>query len=129
MNTINIRYGAGTQALGNKPTSLNQASPLNQNTIESTSPKHVLNSPVVKNTPQPQFQDEQSSEKEKAYAKSLNDQLTYISPVEQNKTHKDSLIDEPQLIKNQTAVANYRLIGNIAKRESVQQMLGIDLFA
>jgi len=30
---------------------------------------------------------------------------------------------------NETAVASYQTIGNLAQRESVQQLLGVDLFA
>lgn len=31
--------------------------------------------------------------------------------------------------KNETAVANYQAVGNLAERESVQKMFGVDLFA
>lgn len=31
--------------------------------------------------------------------------------------------------KNQTAVASYQAIGNLAQRESVQQLFGVDIFA
>ena len=31
--------------------------------------------------------------------------------------------------KNETAVASYQAIGNLAQRESIQQLFGIDLFA
>ena len=30
---------------------------------------------------------------------------------------------------NQTAVSSYQLVGNLAQRESVQSMMGVDLFA
>ncbi len=36
--------------------------------------------------------------------------------------------DQP-LAKNETAVSSYQAIDNIAKRESVQQLFGVDLFA
>jgi len=31
--------------------------------------------------------------------------------------------------KNETAVANYQAVGNLAQRESVQQLFGVDVFA
>ncbi len=31
--------------------------------------------------------------------------------------------------KNETAVANYQTVGNLAQRESVQKLFGVDLFA
>ncbi|PHR85370.1 MAG: hypothetical protein COA59_03195 [Colwellia sp.] len=31
--------------------------------------------------------------------------------------------------KNETAVASYQAIGNLAQRESIQQLFGVDLFA
>lgn len=36
--------------------------------------------------------------------------------------------DQPSA-KNETAVASYQAVGNLAKRESVQQLFGVDLFA
>lgn len=36
--------------------------------------------------------------------------------------------DKPSM-KNETAVANYQAVGNLAQRESVQKMFGVDLFA
>jgi len=36
--------------------------------------------------------------------------------------------DQPS-VKNESAVANYQAVGNLAQRESVQKMFGVDLFA
>lgn len=36
--------------------------------------------------------------------------------------------DEP-LTKNESAVASYQAVGNLAQRESVQQLFGVDIFA
>ena len=36
--------------------------------------------------------------------------------------------DQPSA-KNETAVANYQAVGNLAQRESVQKLFGVDLFA
>jgi len=36
--------------------------------------------------------------------------------------------DQPSA-KNETAVASYQAVGNLAQRESVQKLLGVDLFA
>lgn len=36
--------------------------------------------------------------------------------------------DQPSA-KNETAVASYQAVGNLAQRESVQQLFGVDLFA
>lgn len=36
--------------------------------------------------------------------------------------------DQPSA-KNETAVASYQAVGNLAQRESVQQFFGVDLFA
>lgn len=42
--------------------------------------------------------------------------------------HSAASHDQPSL-KNETAVANYQAVGNLAERESVQKLFGVDLFA
>ncbi|GAA6173026.1 hypothetical protein NBRC116592_26960 [Colwellia sp. KU-HH00111] len=46
----------------------------------------------------------------------------------QSKQSASASQDQP-LAKNETAVSSYQAIDNIAKRESVQQLFGVDLFA
>jgi len=50
----------------------------------------------------------------------------------QAQTRNDSYYSENQdqpLAKNETAIANYQAVGNLAQRESVQKLFGVDLFA
>jgi len=58
-----------------------------------------------------------------------------IALFEQNKQSQSSKTqfsatgrDKPS-VHNETAVASYQTIGNLAQRESVQHLLGVDLFA
>lgn len=47
-------------------------------------------------------------------------------------TRNDSYYSENQdqpLAKSEMAVANYQAVGNLAQRESVQKLFGVDLFA
>jgi len=41
----------------------------------------------------------------------------------------DSASQDQPSAKNETAVASYQAVGNLAQRESVQQLFGVDLFA
>lgn len=41
----------------------------------------------------------------------------------------EQLAKEQIPLHNQSAVSSYQMIGNLAQRESVQQMLGVDVFA
>jgi hypothetical protein len=129
MNTINFRTGAGIQPLGYRSASVNQTSKLCRDDIKSTSSKSVLDPLIAKKTQHSIADNEKLSNTDKSSTKPFNQSLASTSQIEQNISPNATLLKEPQLIKNQTAVANYQLIGNIAKRESVQQMLGIDLFA
>lgn len=55
-----------------------------------------------------------------ALSKPLNDSSSFAqSSAEQ---------DQPSA-KNETAVASYQAVGNLAQRESVQKLFGVDLFA
>ncbi len=51
-----------------------------------------------------------------------------LEPLHQNKSQTNRL-NEPLSLKHLTAVNQYQAIDNLAQRESVQQMLGVDLFA
>ncbi len=53
----------------------------------------------------------------------LNQQASTNQPAG-DKTTKEHISSQ-----NQTAVAHYKVVGNLAQRESVQQMFGVDLFA
>ncbi len=129
MNTINFRTGAGIQPLGYRSAPVNQTSKLCRDDIKSTSSKSVLDALIAKKTQHGIADNEKLSNTDTSSTKPFNQSLASISQIEQNISPNTTLLKEPQLIKNQTAVANYQLIGNIAKRESVQKMLGIDLFA
>mgnify|MGYP000636146803 CR=1 FL=1 len=45
-----------------------------------------------------------------------------------NESSSSASQDQPSA-KNETAVANYQAVGNLAQRESVQKLFGVDLFA
>ncbi|MBL4942033.1 MAG: hypothetical protein JKY81_10265 [Colwellia sp.] len=47
----------------------------------------------------------------------------------QTKTSSGSANQDRPLAKNETAVASYQAVSNLAQRESVQQLFGVDLFA
>ena len=48
----------------------------------------------------------------------------------ENSFFEGSSTSQSQLsVKNETAVANYQAVGNLAQRESVQKLFGVDLFA
>ena len=55
------------------------------------------------------------------------------SPTESSKEsfsfEKSSASQDQPSAKNETAVASYQAVGNLAQRESVQQLFGVDLFA
>lgn len=46
-----------------------------------------------------------------------------------SKENLSSASQDQPLAKNETAVANYQAVGNLAQRESVQKLFGVDLFA
>jgi|GEM_PF-1314239 len=46
-----------------------------------------------------------------------------------NSNYSGSLNQDQPSSKNETAVASYQAVDNLAQRESVQQMFGVDLFA
>ncbi|MGB0937212.1 MAG: hypothetical protein ACPGTQ_07125 [Colwellia sp.] len=129
MNIINFRTGAGIQPLGYRAAPVNPTSKLDRDDTQSTSTKNVLDSLNAKKAQRPNTDNEALSNQEKTHSNPFNESLVATVKIDQNIPPNATLFNEPQLIKNQTAVANYQLIGNIAKRESVQQMLGIDLFA
>ena len=124
MNIVNVRYGAVDQAIKVKQHLANQTRPVNNNTPQSAPVKGdlqtsaPLNKPNKYNTSSPALNDTQLKEKS-----------ALLSSFEQTITKKPQLSNETLFIKNQTAVASYQLIDNMDKRASVQQMLGIDLFA
>jgi hypothetical protein len=51
------------------------------------------------------------------------------SQTQPNKEDFSSASQDQPSAKNETAVASYQAVGNLAKRESVQQLFGVDLFA
>lgn len=53
-------------------------------------------------------------------------QSTFVQT--KNETFSSANQDQPS-IKNATAVANYQAVGNLAQRESVQKLFGVDIFA
>lgn len=86
--------------------------------------------------------DEAKAEKEKAVQKQFNQDVIAdkqaIALFEKSQLEAKSTLngnaysptdkDKPSP-KNETAVASYQTVGNLAQRESVQQLLGVDLFA
>lgn len=66
-----------------------------------------------------------------AYTSVNSTQLSSVqlNAVNTNREKLSSASPDKPSIKNETAVANYQAVGNLAQRESVQKMFGVDLFA
>ena len=57
-------------------------------------------------------------------------QASLLTKSKDNFSFEQSFASQDQpLAKNETAVANYQAVGNLAQRESVQKMFGVDIFA
>ncbi len=56
-------------------------------------------------------------------------QLFAVDNSELNYQNSNQLAKEQITRNNQTAISSYQLVGNLAQRESVQSMMGVDLFA
>ncbi|QBG35313.1 hypothetical protein [Litorilituus sediminis] len=56
-------------------------------------------------------------------------QLFAVNNSELNYQNSNQLAKEQITRNNQTAISSYQLVGNLAQRESVQSMMGVDLFA
>jgi len=66
---------------------------------------------------------------EQAVALYQQSQLSAQTPVQSKQAGVSSASQDQPSSKNETAVASYQAVGNLAKRESVQQLFGVDLFA
>ncbi len=100
-----------------------------------------LNTPIkesVRSADPAEVEQEQSSNKQAKSSIIIDEQAIALfeqsqssAPI-QAQSNKDSFSsagqDQPSA-KNETAVASYQTVGNLAQRESVQQMFGVDLFA
>jgi len=56
-------------------------------------------------------------------------QASFSTPEQSSKQSLFSASQDQPTAKNESAVANYQAVGNLAQRESVQQLFGVDLFA
>jgi hypothetical protein len=65
---------------------------------------------------------------EQAIALLEQSQASLSTQTQPNKTYSSANEDQPSA-KNETAIANYQAVGNLAQRESVQKLFGVDLFA
>ena len=67
---------------------------------------------------------------EQAIAFFEQNQLIQSQSSKENFSFDDSSTSQDQpSAKNETAVASYQAVGNLAQRESVQQLFGVDLYA
>ncbi len=66
---------------------------------------------------------------EQAIALFEQTQSSQLSTSKPNHESSSSASQDQPSLKNETAVASYQTVGNLAQRETVQQMLGVDLFA
>ena len=56
-------------------------------------------------------------------------QASFSTPEQSSKQSFAPASQDQPSAKNESAVANYQAVGNLAQRESVQQLFGVDLFA
>lgn len=66
---------------------------------------------------------------EQAVALYQQSQLSAQLPVQSKYESASSASQDQPSAKNETAIASYQAVDNLAKRESVQQLFGVDLFA
>lgn len=90
-----------------------------------------------------EFEQAQSSKKQATSSIVIDEQAIALFEQNQVEQNQASLSTHPQAskerfssagqdqpsAKNETAVANYQAVGNLAQRESVQKLFGVDLFA
>jgi hypothetical protein len=88
---------------------------------------------VVSETEQEQSSNRQATPSividEQAIAQYQQSQTSFSSQEQSNKDSSTSTSQDQLSAKNETAVANYQAVGNLAERESVQKLFGVDLFA
>lgn len=125
----------------NISSSVGQAAAYGQQVTSSVSnkPKTPINTSVQSTDPVSSEKGKESSPDKQAVPNFVIDEQA-IALFEQSQT-SSSLNSSPNqsessfansdqpLAKNETAVANYKAVGNLAERESVQKMFGVDLFA
>lgn len=66
---------------------------------------------------------------EQAIALFKENEASQSTQAQPNKEKLSSASQDQPSLKNETAVASYQTVSNLAQRESVQQLLGVDLFA
>jgi len=66
---------------------------------------------------------------EQAIALFKENEASQSTQAQPNKEKFSSASQDQPSLKNETAVASYQTVSNLAQRESVQQLLGVDLFA
>lgn len=112
-------------------TSFGSATPLNVNKISSS---------PIKGGANPAEQDKVEQDLTKKSTPNIVIDEQAISSFKENQAIQSSLytqkdndksstgLDLPSA-KNETAIANYQTVGNLAQRASVQKLFGVDLFA
>lgn len=76
-----------------------------------------------------QFQDTVNFDEKTLAELERSAQLFTANNSELNYQNSNQLAKEQITRNNQTAISSYQLVGNLAQRESVQSMMGVDLFA
>lgn len=104
----------------------------------STTPSAPIKNSVRTAEPVAEIEQNQPSNKqavpsividEQAIALYQQSQSSAQIPVQSKQEGAFSASQDQPSAKNETAVASYQAVGNLAKRESVQQLFGVDLFA
>ena len=81
----------------------------------------------------PEAEPEQSSNTQAQQSIIIDEQAVALykesqQPPTNKSTFSSASPDQPS-VKNETAVASYQAVGDLANRESVQKLFGVDLFA
>ena len=106
----------------------NQVNPSKKSLVRSTDPATELkpeqDKPSKKQPSQAIVIDQQAIE---LFEKNQFE-ATVAKPSTYNDTYASPDKDQPSF-KNESAVSSYQAVGNLAQRESVQKLFGVDLFA
>ena len=112
------------------------SSPLTSGVSNNSKAIAPIKNSVRSAEPVAEIEQDQSSNKQATPSIVIDEQA--IALFEQNQasiesqTSKESFSSDNQdqpSAKNETAVASYQAVGNLAQRESVQKLFGVDLFA
>jgi len=128
MNISNSLSSVLPSGVNNKPTtpiknSQRLAEPVAEIEQKKSSNKQAKASIVIDEQAIALFEQNQAEQNQFAVS-------TQTQPNKDNSSFKESSASQDQPpAKNETAVASYQAVGNLAQRESVQQLFGVDVYA